>query len=164
VSGESNKASSETESDIEREARQGRQFTMQEALARMAGPGAMKGASPVSRQKQAEIEIDTWLRAHVTAPAGALRLVLRRHLAGSAALLQDVEHPLAVLESFFRRILESEPLLNEIVRESDFEWGRQMDERPHFNAPNSPPHADDPYTADSVRAALSKAIGELAES
>ena len=52
--------------ELEREIRQVRKFTPKEAIARLAGPGAMKGASPVSRVQQAEIEIGSWLRSHLT--------------------------------------------------------------------------------------------------
>ena len=47
------------DSEVEREIREARKFTPQEALARMAGPGAMKGASPVSPSQQAENEVGT---------------------------------------------------------------------------------------------------------
>ena len=45
------------ERKLEEEIRQGRKFSASEAVARMAGPGAMKGASPVSPVQQAETEI-----------------------------------------------------------------------------------------------------------
>ena len=51
--------------EIEQEIREARKFSMEEAMARMAGPGAMSGASPVSEVQQAETEIGTWLRGHL---------------------------------------------------------------------------------------------------
>lgn len=48
---------SDHEADLEITIRQGRKFTPEEAMARLAGPGAMKGASPVSPVQQAETEI-----------------------------------------------------------------------------------------------------------
>lgn len=57
MSDEKDEQPHDAESDAEREIRRGRKFTPKEALARMAGPGAMKGASPVSRVQQAEGEI-----------------------------------------------------------------------------------------------------------
>jgi hypothetical protein len=59
-------------SDIEREVRLSRKFTPQEAMARMAGPGAMKGASPVSREKQAELAVEAWIAGNVVDATGAL--------------------------------------------------------------------------------------------
>src|SRR6478736_5415994 len=81
----------EAEAELEREIRLGRKFTPQEALGRMAGPRSMKGASAVSPQQQAEIAIGNWLGAHVEDTAGALKLVLERHLKGSQAMLDDIE-------------------------------------------------------------------------
>ena len=51
------KQRSEADAELEREIREGRKFTLEEAIARMAGPGAMKGESPITRKQQAEIEI-----------------------------------------------------------------------------------------------------------
>lgn len=147
--------------DLENEIRQGRKFSPQEALARMAGPGAMKGASPVSRQQQAENEIATWLRTHVVDDAGALKNVLHRHLKGSELLLNSLHQPLLALASYCTRILASEDSLTEVVREADVEWGRMMDERPHFEKKGCPSHRDDPYTIESVRRTLAEVSRKL---
>jgi len=154
-------ADSASAADVEREIRDARKFTPQEALARMAGPGAIKGASPIAPEQQAEIEIGTWLRSHVADPSGALNEVLHRHLKGSAPLLENPDQPLAVLASFCNRLLQSDQLLAELVREADVEWGKAMGERPHFDKPGSPPHSDDPYTLASVRSVLTEAMKRL---
>ena len=44
---------SEADAELEREIRKGRKVTLAEAIGWMAGPGAMKGVSPVARQQQA---------------------------------------------------------------------------------------------------------------
>jgi len=155
---------SEAEAELEREIRQGRRFTPQEALGRMAGPGAMKGASAVSPQQQAEIAIGSWLGSHLDDTSGALRAVLHRHLKGSEALLNHVDRPLVALAAYCERILASDRRLSDVVREADVEWGRMMDERPHFEREGSPPDPDDPYTAASVRRALAGIVKGLADS
>jgi hypothetical protein len=147
--------------DLEREIRQARRFTPEDALARMAGPGALKGASPVSPVQQAETEIGMWLRANLHDPAGALQLQLHRHLKGSEGLLGSLEQPLLALRNYLRRILETEHLLEEVVREADVEWGRRMDERPHFEREGPMPHPDDPYTIEGVRQELSETLKKL---
>lgn len=144
-----------TDAEIEREIRQGRRFTPEEALGRMAGPGAMKGASAVSPQQQAENEISTWLSSNLVDPSGALKVVLCRHLNGSRLLLQALDRPLAAISTFCGQVLASDNRLSEIVGEADIEWGRSMDERPHFEREGAPPDRDDPYTLESVRRALS---------
>ena len=147
--------------DLEAEVRQARKYSMEDAIGRLAGPGSLKGASPVSRQQQAENEISGWLCSNVEDPAGALRLVLARQLEGSQDLLGNLDRPLAVLAQHCERVLASDSRLTELVRETDVEWARLMDERPHFERAGAPAHADDPYTAASVRASLVKVVQQL---
>ena len=151
----------EADEALEREIRQGRKFRPEDALGKLAGPGAMKGASPVSRQQQAEIAIGSWLRSHVTDPAGALNVVLHRHLKGSEPLLNNPDQPLLALADYCRRLLASDHLLKELVREADVEWGRVMDERPYFEREGCPRHPDDPYTIESVRNALDGVLKQM---
>lgn len=156
------KERSEADAELEREIREGRKFTLEEAIARMAGPGAMKGESPVSRLQQAETEIGSWLRSNLIDSGGALEVVLHRRVKGSEFLLNNFEQPLVVLAAYCQQILDSDYQLREVVREADIEWGRMMGERPHFERENSHCHPDDPYTADSVRKVLSDLLQQLA--
>ena len=148
---------------LERQIRQARAFTPQEALARMAGPGAMKGASPVSQVQQAETEIGNWLKRNIVDPAGVLPPVLQRQLNGSALLFEELEHPLAALAKCLDRLLGSDEALRELVRQADVEWGQRMDERPYFAREGEPEQPDDPYTLESVRGALSDAAAKLSD-
>jgi hypothetical protein len=153
---------SEEDAGLEREIRKGRKFTLAEAIGRLAGPGAMKGESPVTRMQQAEIEIQFWLRSHLPDAGGALHVVLHRHIKGSELLLKNFDQPLVVLASYCQRVLESDYLLKELVRDADVAWGRVMGERPYFEKEGSPRHPDDPYTVESVRDALSALLEQLA--
>jgi hypothetical protein len=161
MSDEDDKRPPEAISDVEREIRQGRKFSPKEAMARLAGPGAMKGASPVSPVQQAETEIGNWLNRNLSDSGGALRIVIRRHLKGSQSLLEHVEQPLKALAAYCRSVLVSDYLVAEIVREADIEWGRSMEERPYFERQGSAPHPDDPYTSESVRKAMNDALEKL---
>jgi hypothetical protein len=149
--------------ETEEEIRLRRKFTTTEAIARLAGPGAMKGASPVSPKRQAEAAISCWIRDHVTDGAGALHLVLQRHVNESALLLDNFEEPLIALEAYCRRCLTSEAHLKALVHDADVEWGRRMDERPFFDRDGTAPSADDPYSAASVRETLEKMVALLSE-
>src|SRR5882757_6285000 len=71
---------SEADAELEREIRKGRKFTLADAIGRLAGPGAMKGESPVARMQQAEIEIGSWLRCHLADSGGTLEIVLHRRV------------------------------------------------------------------------------------
>jgi hypothetical protein len=155
------KRRSRAEAELEREIRQGRKFTPAEALARMAGPGAMKGGSPVSRVQQAELEIELWLTSHVADTPGALRVMLCRDLKGSELLLNNLDCPLLALTAYCKLVLDSDYRLRELVRDADAEWGRSMGERPYFEREGRPPDPGDPYTVESVRKALSEAVSRL---
>ena len=152
----------EADAELEREIREGRKFTLEEAIARLAGPGAMKGASPVARMQQAEFEIEAWLRSHLKDTGGALEAVLNRQVKRSDLLLDNFDQPLVVLASFCKDLLNSDYRLEEVVRAADFEWGRTMGERPYFSKQGAAPHPDDPYTCDSVRKQLADVLEQLA--
>ena len=156
------KQRSEADAELEREIRKERKFTLAEAIGRMAGPGAMKGESPVTRMQQAEFEIESWLGDHLADAGGALPVVLLRQIKGSELLLNNFDQPLVVLASYCQRVLDSDYLLQELVRNADIEWGRVMGERPYFEKEGSPRHPDDPYTVESVRNALDRLLKQLA--
>jgi len=147
--------------EIEAEIRRARKTTSKDVLGQMAGPGAMKGASPVSRQQQAEIALGSWIRSHVPDPSGSLHVVLHRHIKGSVPLLDNLDNPLLGLAAMCESVLESDYLLEEMVREADVEWGQRMDERPHFETAGRATDPDDPYTAQSMRAILSALVTSL---
>ena len=153
---------SEADAELEREILKDRKFTLEEAIGRLIGPGGMKGASPIARLQQAEIEIASWLRDHLADAGGALEVVLHRYVKGSDLLLNEFDQPLVVLARYCQRVLDSDYLLKELVRDADIEWGRVMGERPYFEKEGAPPDPDDPYTVESVRNAVSKILKQLA--
>ena len=164
MSDNNDKQRSEADAELEREIRKGRKFTLAEAIGRMAGPGAMKGVSPVTRQQQAAVEIENWLRHHMSAGDGELQVVLLRRVKGRELLLNNFEEPLVVLAAYCQRVLDSDYLLKELVHEADVEWGRVQGEPPYFEKEGLPPHPDDPYTLESVRQTLAGLIEQLAGS
>ena len=152
---------SEQDIALEQEIRRERKFSLNEALGRMADQGMMKGGSPVPPHQQAEFEIGRYLRDHLSDPSGILPLVIVRHVKRSEQFLHDPTEPLSVLSGNIQRLLQSPDLLNELVREADMEWGQMHEERPHFEREGDPPHPDDPYTVESLRAALSRLLEQL---
>jgi hypothetical protein len=88
--------------------------------------------------------------------------VLHRNVKGSELLLHNFDQPLVVLAGYCQRILDSDYLLKELVRDADAEWGRVMGERPFFEVEGTPPQPDDPYTVESVRNALTGLLKQLA--
>jgi hypothetical protein len=154
------KQRTEADAELEREVRAERKFSLAEAIGRMAGPGMMKGVSPVTRKDQDAAEIQEYLNRHLTDAGGVLSGVLLRRVAESDVILGNLDQPLVVLAGYVRQILGSEYGLKELAREADVEWGRVFGERPRFETDGSP-SPDDPYTLESVRAALTRLAGGL---
>jgi hypothetical protein len=155
------KCTSEADAELEREIREERKFSLEEAIMRMAGPGALKGESPIAPKRQAELEIESCLNRHLADAVGALQVVLLRRVRESELLLKNYHQPLAVLNAYCLQVVNSDYSLKELVREADIEWGRVLGERPHFDKEGSSPHPDDYYTIESVRSALSELMGQL---
>jgi hypothetical protein len=153
--------SADRDEEIEREIRRNRKFSMNDAIGQLAGGDFMKGGTPVSVTQQAKLEIEEYLFRHLVDSPGVLRIVLRRRL-GESLLNGNCDQPLGALAEYVTRLLASERLLEEFIREADAEWGRMYDERPFFQVPGRSPEPDDPYTIDSVRLALVQLLERLA--
>jgi len=152
---------SEADAELEREIRKNRKFTLEEGIMRSAGPGMMKGESPVSRKEQSEASIESYVRRHILDAGGVLPLVLIRHVTNSELFLTNFEQPLVVLADYVQQLIDSDYQLAELVRVADAEWGRLLGERPYFEREGSPPHPDDPYTVASVRTFLTQLLAKL---
>lgn len=134
---------------------------MAEAIGR-AGGDLLKGTSPVTRKRQAEVEIELHLDQHLRDAEGALHVVLVRQIRESDTLLASVyAHPLSTLGEWIRGVLASEGRLRRLVTSVDAEWGRLYCERPHFEREGSPADPRDPYTLESVRETLERLLETL---
>lgn len=154
---------SRQDAELEREIRSKRKFSLSEAIGR-AGGDLLKGASPVTRKRQAEIEVKRYLQDQLNDTEGALRAVLLRQVTESEILLEaSYEKPLAALTRIAERLLDSEERLRRFVDKVDTEWGRIYLERPHFERGDGPPDRGDPYTLTSVRATLTDLLARLGE-
>lgn len=154
---------SDKDAELEREIRKGRKFTLAEAIGRLAGPGMMKGVSPVSLIRQAEAKINDFLTRQLTDSGGALKTVILRRITNTELLLNNPDQPLIVLASGIERVLQSDYLLKELVRDADIEWGQIFGQRPYFEEEGCAPDPNDPYTFESVRNTLSQLLEKLAE-
>lgn len=155
-------AGSESAKDIEREIRRGRTFSLNEAIGRAGGSGLLKGASPVPPIAQTEAAIANYLSAHLDDAGGVLAQVMVRKVKTSELLIEHFDQPAVVLAGYVNQVLGSEPLLKDLVREADVEWGRTIGDRPHFEQDGRSPHPDDPYTLASVRKALTQLLERAA--
>jgi hypothetical protein len=152
----------EDDAALEREIRSKRKFSVAEAIGRQAGD-LLKGASPVTLKRQAELEIEHYLERELEDPEGALQIVLLRRVKESESLLEGgYEQPLEALAGLTGALLESEAGLRRFVTAIDAEWGRMYGERPYFEREGGPTHRKDPYSFESVRLTLTRLRAELA--
>lgn len=157
----SQETSTQEDADLEREVRSQRKFSIAEAIGRQ-NADLLKGASPVTLKRQAELQIEHYLESALEDPEGALQVVLLRRVRESALLLESgYEAPLAALAGAVERLLGSEPRLQRFVTAIDAEWGRIYSERPYFEGQGRTPDRRDPYTIASVRATLASLVAEL---
>lgn len=153
---------SPSDADIQQDIRRGRPFSLADAIGQEAG-GFMKGESPVPKLVQAQGEAIQMLKAHLEDREGALQQVLIRWLEDdSVRLSRYVDSPGEAVQDLLETVLASPETLYELVHQTDVLWGRLYGERPHFQQPGQPPHPDDEYTHDSVRAALDACLQRLA--
>ena len=142
------------EAEIEHEIGMQRKTSFGDALAREAG-SIFKGAQAVPEHKQAQVQIGGFIREHLRDSSGALKSELEVMITENHVLVgEHVDAPLQAIRVVVQSILGNDPSLFEFVRQVDQRYGQKYGVRPHFQAPGEDPHPDDPYTHDSVRAAL----------
>ena len=161
LSADDNASPSLSEAEIQQDIRRGRPFSLAEAIGQEAG-GFMKGASPVPKLVQAQGEALQILKANLEDLEGALQQVLARWLEDDTIRLsRHIDDPGEAVKDLLRTVLDSPETLYDLVHQTDVLWGRLYDERPHFQKPGQPPHPDDEYTHESVRAALDACLQRL---
>src|SRR4026207_876999 len=94
------KRCSEVDAELEREIREGRKFSLAEAIGRLAGPGMMKGVSPATGKQQAEAGVEQCLTRRLEEGAGVLPVVRLRRFTESEHLLNHLDQPLVALASY----------------------------------------------------------------
>ena len=149
---------------IEREIRSRRSADPAAILAGLDGGGHLQGASPTPVLQRATLEIEQWLADHLHDPAGVLRDVMVRRLAGRPELIEaGLGQPAASVGAWLDLVLPQPAAIIELVREVDMEWGRRLGERPRFEVAGKPAAPDDPYTIAGVTALLTELRNQCPE-
>lgn len=150
----------ERDKAIEREIRSHHRFTLADAIGQRAGSGFFAGSTIVPPAREAAMALRQYVERHLDDSDGCMRTVLVRRF-DETVMSQHLDDPVAPLAPVLHRILHNDEVLYEFVRQVDVEYGRLMDERPHFQRPGQPPHPDDVYTHATVRDALGKLHRQL---
>ncbi|MBN2798067.1 MAG: hypothetical protein JXX28_02880 [Deltaproteobacteria bacterium] len=149
------------EAKITREIRQNHHFTLADRIGAEGG-GFMKGASTVPPTVEAATAIRAMLERELR--DAVLAAELMRPVEHNTALLdRHLERPLGALGEHLRALLATDGALEEFVRQVDASWGREMDERPHFQRHGQAPHPEDEYTHAGVRSTLERLLALTAD-
>lgn len=140
--------------EIEREIRQGRQFTLADVIAKEGG-NFLKGESPIPKLQQLKNEINLFIAQNLLDTQGSLQCVLQTWVKAEESLIsKHLTSPLTALEEMLTNWIDNEYLLYDLVMQVDRKWGEMNGEKPHFQKPGQPPHPDDEYTHESVKIQL----------
>lgn len=146
--------STDADQAMEREIRQGRKFSLADAIGR-EGSDFLKGESPVPKLLQVKHELRGFVSTHLSDSSGALQATLLDLIQSDDEVCsRHCDRPLLALVGLLQPLLAHDIYLREFVRQVDMRWGQMSGERPHFERPGHPPHPDDEYTIASVRSQL----------
>lgn len=149
------------EKDIEKEIRDRRKFSMEDAISDKM-KGMFKNASVIPKLKTVQLEIQQLIKKNIPDNFGAIHRVLMRRVKNSNDIVhKHFDKPHMALKEIIEHILERDTRLYEFVRAVDQYYGEAYGERPHFQMPGKPAHPDDNYTHESVREALTKGKDKL---
>jgi hypothetical protein len=148
---------------IDQEIRQRQKFSLSAGIAKESS-GMFQGASMVPLNLRLRSEIKQYIRLKVSDPEGSLLEVLEQKINDSDQVITKFEKsPLSALKSIITAIVSNDTRLCEFVRQIDQHYGRQYQERPHFQAVGQEPHVDDNYTHQSVLLTLESLLKTLDE-
>jgi len=143
------------EQDLETKIRQGRKFSLAEAVGREAG-SSLKGASPITPLRQLVLQIAEILAGSLPDSEGSLTRTIVARLDDNPPLLsQHFGDPAGALVTFLNATLDNPGNLETLVRQADARWGRDYGDQPYFEKADQSPDPDDPYTIAGVRVLLS---------
>ncbi|MEM9809159.1 MAG: hypothetical protein AAF959_28225 [Cyanobacteria bacterium P01_D01_bin.56] len=148
-------------SDLQREIRSGRKFSLSEAIGR-EGSSFLKGSqAAVPRPLRALAVIHQWIDQNLIDPNGVLTHCLKQWVKDDVRLGQYLDAPLLALRVIVSDMLMKPGILYEFSRQVAIEWGHINGERPYFQQPNTAAHPKVVYSHQCVRDLLTEFIRQF---
>ena len=147
-------------SDLQQEIRQGRKFSIAEAIGREGG-SFMKGESAVPRPVRAANTIKQFLDSQLVDPSSAFATTLFTWATADIRLSRQLDTPLVALTQILESLLSEPTTFHEFFRQVAIAHANLTGERPHFQSLGQPPHPDADYTHESIQAQLSALIRHI---
>lgn len=139
--------------DLQREIRAERKFSLAEAISREGG-SFMKGESTIPRPLRATTEIKQFITTYLE-PAGAIATTLQTWASHDIRLSRQLDTPLVALSEVIASLLAEPTTLSEFARQVAIAHSQITGDRPQFHRPDQPPDPTAAHTHQSIRAALS---------
>lgn len=151
---------SELHQDLQREIRQGRKFSLAEAIGREGG-SFMKGESAIPRPVRAANAIKQYLNSQLVDPSSAFATTLFTWVTADIRVSRQLDTPLVALEQILESLLNESTTFYEFSRQVAIAQSHITGNRPHFQQPGRPPlpHAD--YTHESIKELMSELLQPL---
>lgn len=141
------------QNDIQKEIRDGRKFTLAEAIGRESG-SFMKGDSSIPRPLRAATQINQFITKHSTDPAGALPTTLCTWANNDIRVSRQLDTPLVALAQIIESTLNEPTSFCELARQVAITHSQLTGDRPYFQSFGQPPHPEAEYTHDAISAEL----------
>ena len=145
--------------EIQTEIRQGRKFSVAEAIGREGG-SFLRSSEAIPRPLRAIAQLNQFLDRHLHDSEGALKPTLQRWLQGDERFSQNLDLPLLVMSEVLVELAQP-PVLYEFARQVNVHWGQIYGDRPYFQLPGQPAHSEAAYSHESIQAALNQVQAQL---
>lgn len=148
-------------SNLQREIRSGRKFSLSEAIGREGGSFLKGSQAAVPRPLRSLAVIHQWIDQHVNDPNGALPNCLKQWVKDDVRLGQYLDAPLLALRIIVSDMLIKPEILYEFSRQVAIEWGHINGERPYFQKPDTAAHPNTVYSHQYVHDLLVECISQF---
>lgn len=153
-------ADREAANKLQQEIRQGREFSLAEAIGREGG-SFMKGESTVPRPLRATNAIKQFIDSQLADTSSAFATTLFDWASNDIRVSRQLDTPLVALDQILESLLNEPTTFYEFARQVAIAHSTITGDRPHFQQPGEPPHPDASNTHDSITAALLKIASAL---
>ncbi|NEQ50812.1 MAG: hypothetical protein F6K11_11860 [Leptolyngbya sp. SIO3F4] len=149
--------------DLQWEIRQGRKFSLGEAIGR-EGSSFLKGSQAmVPRPLRALAVINGFIDRYLDDANGALQLCLKRWVKTDIRVGKYLDEPIVALQKVVLDIVQQPQVLYEFARQIAVEWGRMNGERPYFPKPGIKPNPEIVYTYETIQQILAKLLERISD-
>ncbi|MGD1867380.1 MAG: hypothetical protein ACFB0D_22755 [Phormidesmis sp.] len=149
----SERLNGELDSELQREIRKGRKFSLAEAIGREGG-SFMKGESAVPRPVRANNAIKQFLDSQLIDTSSAFATTLFTWAKADIRVSRQLDTPLVALAQILESLLSEPTTFYEFYRQVAIAQATITGDRPHFQQPGEPPHPEADYSHKLIRTQL----------